>query len=95
MFSVTKKIVNANTNFVYRFWKSYESNMNGCRFKKAFLAVVRRYLTPPPTSTNVERLFSYGGLLLKKNRASMLPEKVDKILFIRENLFLLAFQIDW
>ena len=69
--------------------------MNGCRFKKAFLAVVRRYLTPPPTSTNVERLFSYGGLLLKKNRASMLPEKVDKILFIRENLFLLAFQIDW
>ena len=69
--------------------------MNGCKVKEALLRVVRRFFTPPPTSTNVERLFSYAGLILSNNRSSMQPEKLDQTLFIRENLFMLNFTIEW
>ena len=70
-------------------------SVNGCKVKEALLRVVRRFLTPPPTSTNVERLFSYAGLILSNNRSSMQPEKLDQTLFIRENLFMLNFTIEW
>ena len=63
--------------------------------KAALLRVVRRHLTPPPSSTNIERLFSYAGLLLSKKRGRILPERVDQILFLRENLFLLALKLEW
>ena len=63
--------------------------------KAALLRVVRRHLTPPPSSTNIERLFSYAGLLLTKKRGSMLPERVHQTLFLRENLFLLALKLEW
>ena len=63
--------------------------------KAALLRVVRRHLTPPPSSTNIERLFSYAGLLLTKKRGSMLPERVDQTLFLRENLLLLALRLEW
>ena len=56
--------------------------MNNSRFKKAFLTVDRRYLTPPPNLTNKERLFSFGGLLLKKKCALILAEKVDHIILL-------------
>ena len=81
--------------FCYRFWKNYELSVNGCKVKEALLRVVRRFLTPPPTSTNVERLFSYAGLILSNNRSSMQPEKIYQTLFIRENLFMLNFTIEW
>ena len=32
----------------------------------ALLSVVRKFLTPPSTSTNVERLFSYCGQIATK-----------------------------
>ena len=67
----------------------------GCKVKAALLRVVRRHLTPPPSSTNIERLFSYAGLLLTKKRGNMLPERVDQTLFLRENLFLLALKLEW
>ena len=41
-----------------RYWAKYEKESKDCRVKAALLRVVRRFLTPPPTSTNVERLFS-------------------------------------
>ena len=63
--------------------------------KAALLRVVRRHLTPPPSSTNIERLFSYAGLLLTKKRGSMLPERVDQTLFLHENLLLLALRLEW
>ena len=63
--------------------------------KAALLRVVRRHLTPPPSSTNIERLFSYAGLLLSKKRGRILPERVDQTLFLRENLFLLALKLEW
>ena len=39
--------------------------------RKAVLCVARRHLTPPPSSTNVERLFSVGGLTAADHRASL------------------------
>ena len=80
---------------ISRFWSQYETQAGSCKVKAALLRVVRRHLTPPPTSTNIERLFSYAGLAMDKHRASMNPENLDRIMFIRENLFLLNFKIDW
>ena len=80
---------------ISRFWAQYEEQAGNCKVKAALLRVVRRHLTAPPTSTNIERHFSYAGLVLDKHRSSMNPENLDKIMFIRENLFLLNFKIDW
>ena len=54
-----------------------------------------RFLTPPPTSTNVERLFSYAGIIADNKRASLQPERLNKILFLRENLTMLNIKLDW
>ena len=63
--------------------------------KKSFLCVVRRQLTPPPSSTNVERLFSYGGLVATDHRVSLSGEKLDQILFLRENALMANFDLGW
>ena len=54
-----------------------------------------RHLTPPPSSTNVERLFSYGGLVATDHRASLSGEKLDQILFLRENALMANFDLGW
>ena len=86
--------LNATTVACRLIWSS-NTQSNHSRVVDALLAVVRRYLTPAPTSTNIERLFSYGGMVLEDRRASMNPDKVDKILFLRENIVLTNFQLDW
>ena len=58
-------------------------------------ALVRRHLTPPPSSTNVERLFSYGSLVATDHRASLSGEKLDQILFLRENALMENFNLGW
>ena len=63
--------------------------------RKALLQVVRRHLTPPPSSTNVERLFSIGGLTATDHRAALAGEKLDQILFLRENALLANFKLGW
>ena len=50
---------------------------------------------PPPSSTNVERLFSYGGLVATDHRSSLAPEKLDRILFSRENALMANFDLGW
>ena len=60
-----------------------------------FYLLCPRYLTPPPTSTDVERLFSRAGAALPNHRAGTLPERVDRVLFIRENILSLNFVLDW
>ena len=50
------------------------------------------YLTPPPTSTDVERLFSTAGNILTDARNRLTPENLEKLLFIRQNLVFLNFQ---
>ena len=50
------------------------------------------YLTPPPTSTDVERLFSTAGDILTDSRSCLNPDNLEKLLFIRMNLPYLNFQ---
>jgi hypothetical protein len=50
------------------------------------------YLTPPPASTDVERLLSTAGDILTKESNRLLPENAEKLLFCHENLPLLKFQ---
>ena len=63
--------------------------------RKALLCVACRHLTPPPSSTNVERLFSIGGLTATDHRASLSGEKLDQILFLRENALMANFNLGW
>ena len=43
----------------------------------------------------VERLFSYGGLVATDHRASLSGEKLDMILFLRENALMANFDLGW
>ena len=80
----------------FRYWKHFEemSEANN-KIVKALLKVVRRHLTPPPSSTNVEKLFSYGGLVATDHRSSLSGEKLDQILFLRENALMANFDLGW
>ena len=78
-----------------RYYKDFQNSSNGCKVKEAFLRVARKFLTPPPTSTNVERLFSYAGLIADEKRGRLQPERLEKILFLRENLAMLGFKLEW
>jgi hypothetical protein len=80
---------------LYRFWKRFEEMAGEDAAKKALLQVVRRHLTPPPSSTNVERLFSYAGQAAEDHRASLAGERLDAMLFLRENVLLANFSLEW
>lgn len=56
---------------------------------------LRKFLTPPPTSTDVERLFSVAGLIASDNRSRLSPETLEKLLFCRENILAFNFELDW
>ena len=85
-----------NFTSMHRFWKQNEEEVLLDELpKKALLRVVRRHLTPPPSSTNVERLFSYAGLTVTDHRASLAGEKLDAILFLRENVVMANFKLEW
>ena len=76
-------------------YKELQDSANGCKVKEAFLRVARKYLTPPPTSTNVEHFFSYAWLIADEKRGRLQPERLEKILFLRENLAMLGFMLEW
>ena len=60
------------------------------------MGVHRSYnITPPPSSTNVERLFSIRGLTATDHRAALSGEKLDQILFLRENALMANFKLGW
>ena len=54
-----------------------------------------RYLTPPSTSTCVERLFSAAGLIMEARRNRLSPERLNALLFLRENFLLMACKLVW
>ena len=54
-----------------------------------------RYLTPPATSTAVERLFSAAGLIMDAKRNRLSPTFVDKLLFLREAHLLGICNLSW
>ena len=67
----------------------------GIKFKMGLAKLAKKYLTPPPTSTAVERLFSSAGLILDDRRSKLLPETVEKLLFLRSNIAEANFSLDW
>ena len=48
--------------------------------------IAESYLTPYPTTTDVERLFSTAGDIITNERNKLNPANAEKILFLRENL---------
>ena len=72
------------------FWKEYEVKTT-LKAKLVLAKVPKRFLTPPPTSTEVERLFSTAGDILSNERNRLLPENMEKILFCRENISIVNF----
>ena len=81
------------TSMCLDFWDKYEKGADSNSVKVALAQVARKYLTPPPTSTDVERLFSVAGNILTAERNRLLPESVDKLLFLKENIANLNFQL--
>ena len=79
-----------------RFWQKFEEETPPNDYvRKALLCVARRHLTPPPSYTNVKRLFNYGGLVATDHRSSLYGEKLDQILFLRENALMANFDLGW
>ena len=76
-------------------WAKYEEKAQGSLISMALCRLAKKFLTPPPTSTNSERLFSVAGQVMDEKRARTLPDSLDKILFIRENIVTCNFSIDW
>ena len=69
------------------FWKHFEETSKANdKIAKALLKVVRRHLTPPPSSTNVERLFSYGGLVATDHRSTLSGKSWTKFSFCEKTL---------
>ena len=46
------------------------------------------------TSTNIERLFSYAGLIKDEKKDRWQPERLEKILSLRKNLAILGFKLE-
>ena len=76
-------------------WAKYQERADGSLIKLSLCKLAKTYLTPPPTSTNCERLFSIAGQVMDEKRANLLPERLDKILFLRENIKTTNFNLDW
>ncbi|MCP3852609.1 MAG: hAT transposon family protein [Gammaproteobacteria bacterium] len=43
-------------------------------------------MTAPPTSADVERLFSTASEISNKRRNRLLPNNAEKLLFVHENI---------
>ncbi|KAI2659745.1 hypothetical protein H4Q32_022264 [Labeo rohita] len=58
---------------------------NSDRYPKLAFAA-KHLLCVLPTSTPSERIFSKAGYIVNKTRSSLLPENVDKLIFLAHNL---------
>lgn len=76
-------------------WQKFETESKDKKIQMALCRIAKKYLTPPPTSTNCERLFSVAGQVMDEKRARMLPENLEKILFLRENLLASNYSLEW
>ena len=74
---------------VFEYWHRMSKSMNPLNRAVADLAAY--YLTPPPGSVDVERLFSTAGDILRDERNRLKPENAAMMLFLRENLPLINF----
>jgi len=78
---------------VLEFWKGLSQSTDEISQKAAKLA--KYYLTPPPSSVDVERLFSKAGDVLTKERNLLRPENAEKILFCHENFKHVNYQYEY
>ncbi|XDV26060.1 hypothetical protein PO909_029858 [Leuciscus waleckii] len=58
---------------------------NGDRYPELAFAA-KHLLCVPATSTPSERIFSKAGYVVNKTRSSLLPENVDKLIFLTHNM---------
>ena len=95
--SVWINYINAvlETNKNLSWWMKYEERADANKYKLALCRLAKKYLTPPPTSTDCERLFSIAGQIVDEKRANLLPDNLEKILFLRENILSTNFNLDW
>jgi len=56
--------------------------------------VARKYLAPPPSSVDSERLFSTAGDIISDCRNRLPPEKAEQLIFLKINMKLLNFCYD-
>ena len=86
---LTSKLSNNNLAF----WAKYSAEGKDCKIKTALSNIAKKYLTPHPTSTNVERLFSTASNVLDGRNLN--TESLEKLVFLKENLKLRNFALDW
>ena len=86
---LTSKLSNNNLAF----WAKYSAEGKDCKIKTALSNVAKRYLTPHLTSTNVERLFSTASNV--GDGRNLNTENLEKLVFLKENLKLRNFALDW
>ena len=53
-----------------------------------------RCLTPAATTVDVERLFSESSEILDDKRSCLNPDRLDRIIFLRKNMFLFNFDLN-
>lgn len=64
-----------------KWWKN-----QGSRLYPALARVAKKYLSIPATQARSERLFSTAGNVVSSRRELLLPEHVEQLVFLHENL---------
>jgi hypothetical protein len=76
------------------FWKQKEAAAAGDATKAALVFIAVKFLTPAATSIDVERLFSECGHILDATRNRTSPERLDRHVFLKKNMYLLGWELD-
>ena len=75
---------------ILEYWQ--EKSKSNDPYWRELANLARHYLTPPPTSVDVERLFATLADILTSEKNRTLPENGNMLLFLRENLPQLFFK---
>ena len=78
-----------------RFWEKFALVGAGNPVKNAFVNVAKRCLTAPATSVACERMFSGASNILEEKRAKLDPERLNRILFVRQNFVMSNCTLDY